>query len=173
MSRRKLDALRALADRPGTPAEGEVAREMLRKLEAKQQAEARVQKNPYRPFSDIVQPGDIFEFMRRSGRMHQNTSSHTGSAVNSMFTDAILAQREHHFPKGTRVYYNKWAYKENCPGVVVGYSKQYNRMRIKFDHLKTVRSVPVHGPNGWHISKKPLVDRLRVYILSDKYRGEA
>jgi len=38
MKARRLQALRSLAERPGTPAEGEVAREMLAKLEAKRSA---------------------------------------------------------------------------------------------------------------------------------------
>lgn len=36
MTARKLQALRNLAERPGTPAEGELAREILARLEAKQ-----------------------------------------------------------------------------------------------------------------------------------------
>lgn len=52
MTRRKLEALRALAERPGTPAEGAVAREMLKRAEA-QPCEA----NPLGKFAQFMRSG--------------------------------------------------------------------------------------------------------------------
>jgi hypothetical protein len=58
--------------------------------------------------------------------------------------------------RGARVFYNRWAYEANCPGRVVGYSYDWSWVRIKFDHLKTSRAVPIYQSGKWHLSTEPL-----------------
>jgi len=75
------------------------------------------------------------------------------------------------FPKGTRVYYNYWGYKNNTPGTVVGMPRHlpygtyrhdrahnWECIRIKFDHLKNPRNVPIYSHKGCHLSEEPLDD---------------
>jgi hypothetical protein len=67
------------------------------------------------------------------------------------------------------VYYNKWPYDLNSPGTVTGWPKPDGRnwgwRRIKVDHLKSARAVPIYSTAGWHLSKEPLdiaeAERLR------------
>ena len=67
-------------------------------------------------------------------------------------------EKRNRFCAGDLVFYNYWAYPKNCPGTVAGFGKRWDWMRIKFDHLKTVRSVPVYDAFGWHLSPCPLND---------------
>jgi hypothetical protein len=68
---------------------------------------------------------------------------------------------EAEFPRFTKIYYNRWAYGRNESGVIVGKKPKQVQgqtwVRIKFDHLKSPRSVPVtSAKRGCHISKEPL-----------------
>ncbi len=65
------------------------------------------------------------------------------------------------FPRFTKIYYNYWAYGSNDGGVIVGKKPRQIQgqiwLRIKFDHLKSPRSVPVTSTkHGCHISRVPL-----------------
>ena len=66
------------------------------------------------------------------------------------------------FPRFTTIYYNYWAYKKNQRGVIVGKSHKEVEgrtwLRIKFDHLKTPRAVPITSVKGCHISTAPLAE---------------
>ena len=61
------------------------------------------------------------------------------------------------FPRGTKVFYNYWAYPFNCPAAIVGKETKLIQgetwIRMKFDHLKQARRVPVTSAKGCHISK--------------------
>lgn len=68
---------------------------------------------------------------------------------------------EAEFPRFTKIYYNYWTYSPNETGVIVGKKPKDIQgkiwVRIKFDHLKQPRSVPVTSvKHGCHISKVPL-----------------
>lgn len=68
---------------------------------------------------------------------------------------------EAEFPRFTKIYYNYWAYNRNETGVIVGKKPKEIQgriwIRIKFDHLKQPRSVPVTSDkHGCHISREPL-----------------
>jgi hypothetical protein len=108
MTARTIQALRNLATRPGTEAEGLLAEKILSLVDL--------------GYEDIP-------------------SSKTASQL---------------FPVGTRVYYNYWAYAPNCPAVVVGYCTDTNWIRLKFDHLKARRNVPIHSVQGWHLFTSPI-----------------
>jgi hypothetical protein len=64
------------------------------------------------------------------------------------------------FPRGTAVFYNRWAYPQNDPCIVVGKQAKIIQgetwVRMRFTHLKQPRRVPVTSAKGCHISKTPL-----------------
>jgi hypothetical protein len=109
--RRTIESLKRLAERPGTPAEGETARRLLEKM------------------GENISPPYI-------GRV---------------FTIA-------NFPRGTRVFYQYWAYENATGAIACDLSKVIQGqiwMRIKFDHLKQARWVPVTSKRGCHLAQKP------------------
>jgi hypothetical protein len=109
--RKTIASLRRLAERPGTPAEGELARRLLEKMST-------APKRTVKPF--------------------------------------LAAE----FPRGTAVFYNYWAYRENDPCQIVGKEPKVAEgqtwLRMKFDSLKQPRWVPVTSAMGCHISRTPL-----------------
>jgi hypothetical protein len=146
MNRRKIEALRALAERPGTPAEGIVAREMLAKAEAAAPGHT---------------PGDFHSWI--TSRFSTPSRCPCGSTVingcecsNMAGHSAMDAIKRERFPRGTRVFYNQWAYGTNDPGTVVGYGTDWNRIRIQFDRLKRPQSVTVYSQKGIHLSTEPI-----------------
>lgn len=136
MSARKIAALRALAERPGTEAEGAVAREKLAKLMAASPA----------PPTTIM---DSFADTIRS------------AVDRCVAREELRAEIQRRFKPGDLVYYNRWAYAANEAGIVKGYPKPTTDnaawLRIKFDRLKTARNVPIFSEDGWHLSHTPLV----------------
>jgi hypothetical protein len=62
------------------------------------------------------------------------------------------------FPAGTRTFYCYWCYR-NTPGEVCKQRPEMRRgewwMRIRFDHLKQPRWVPVTSQLGCHLSLTP------------------
>ena len=166
-SRRRIQALEALAYRPGTESEGEVARIMLDRHRAA---------HPSNPLTDYLSGGDIADFIFATrGEVSRRCpcgAHHAGVCENSREHDRISEEAAKRFPRGTRVYYNCWAYEKNCTGTVcASYSNRWNWLRIKFDHLKQSRPVPVYDVDGWHISTEPLEDESLIYRLSSCYRG--
>jgi hypothetical protein len=168
VSQRRLEALRNLAARPGTPEEGAVARAMLAKLESRPAVEL----HGLDILKQYLRDGDYDAFrnnMRREYPLQEKPSARlwtcpcglkwpTNEPCRNTFGahGRIGNERFERFGRAVRVYYNYWAYEPNCPGTLVGYSKEWNWVRIKFDHLKTVRSVPIYSPKGWHLSTEPL-----------------
>lgn len=60
MKHRRLAALRALAERPGTPAEGVVAREMLARAEAKRNEQYPTdERSKWQLFEEYLRTGDV------------------------------------------------------------------------------------------------------------------
>ena len=103
-----IEALRRLAERPGTPEEGETAKRLLKQFGA---------------LEWIVTPFDHAKF-----------------------------------PKGTRVFYCYWCYRNEPATVVQSVLKHTGGetwMCLKFDSLKRSRWVPVTSPLGCHIGMKP------------------
>jgi hypothetical protein len=74
----------------------------------------------------------------------------------------IQTQIRVRFTKGQRVFYNYHAYPPDCPAIVIGYvSLEANEngtypwawIRLKFDHLKANRSVPIWSEDGCCLSE--------------------
>lgn len=156
MSQRRLEALRQLAERPGTDAEGILAREKLRRLEAK--GVPLEQHTFYYQWRRVDIP--THWYCKCGDRLKVGMK-----CTNTIRHEFIRQQVKEKFPKGATVYYNYWAYYANQRGVVVGYptpkSAHYETelwcwIRIKFDNLKQSRVVPIHSVKGWHLSTEPL-----------------
>ena len=148
MNQRKINAIRSLAERPGTEAEGLAAREALKRLkipERRNSGERSV--NWLFPERYTCACGSRYPF----GGKCQETSKH----------EAIRAEARKRFPRGTRVYYNRWCYSRNAPGTITGYpvmpfSGDWHWVRVKFDDLKSARSIPVRSERGWHLFTEPV-----------------
>ena len=141
MTTRRLAALSNLAERPGTHAEGNVAREKLKR------AERSTVTWPITKSRGITSTCDC------GGPILYGLG-----CVRSDLHYALNGEMRRRFPRGTRVYYNKWAYSRNCPAFVTGYSEKWNWIRLKFDHLKTSRAVPIYVAGRWHLSTTPVTD---------------
>lgn len=154
MNRRKIQALRNLAERPGTEAEGIVAREMLAKLENKSPEEDLISR-----FRRFLRTGNLDD-LPEGNPLWQcvcGTISHRGQPCSTFWRHhEIKREMETRFPVGSRVYYNYWAYNENCSATVIGYSGDWNCIRLKFAHLKSRRNVPIYRHGYWHLSLDPL-----------------
>lgn len=154
MNRRRIEALRALAERPGTVAEGELAREMLARAEKSQPKRSRTE-----AFSAYLKSHSIEDLEESCGPNLCACGAlrpFFESCMDSFRHQAIAGEIRKRFPKGTRVYYNYWDYSRNDPGVVTEYPCTWNWLRIKFDRLKAARSVPIYSPKGWHLSVAPV-----------------
>ena len=158
MNARRLEALRNLAERPGTEAEGQRAREILKRHGYSVEA-PRVEK----PKTRIVYRGRSWDFPDTwkcdCGREYPINVK----CADTERHERIRSKVRERFKRGDRVYYNCWAYSPNCPGTVTGYvterSGSYARcwgwLNVKFDHLKQSRSVPVVKDGKWILSKEP------------------
>lgn len=153
---RKLEALKRLAERPGTEAEGEVARAMLKKLKAKEKADPKP-KARKRNFDDWLRDLNGPVSMKCAcGDSFMSNEACKAAARHENIRAEVAAR----FSKGDTVFYNKWAYNVNSKGVVVGFVKpdalNWGWIRVRFDHLKTDRAVPIYSVYGWHLSNHPL-----------------
>lgn len=161
MTSRRLQALRNLAERPGTEAEGNLAREIL----------ARIEKDPRDPlddFRDFLRSGSLNDLARAVGDHVCDCGTRYPAFTkcpNVSRHEELRAEALRRFPRGTRSYYNKWAYSRNCPCVVKCASPQWNWMRVKFDHLKSARSIPIYSADGWHLSTEPITDIEALRVL--------
>lgn len=191
MSSRKIDALRRLAERPGTEHEGIVARAMLAKLQAKQAAAGGFRdyeaeyRAAYAAFAERRISLDEFIAATRKHTQWVNDNLPTewtcdcGTVlpVGQKCREAwwhldIQTQIRAKFKIGDRVYYNRWAYAKNSPGRVSAYLKthkmedQWGWISVKFDHLKSSRQVPIFSAKGWHLSHEPITDATQQDRLS-------
>lgn len=177
-SRRKLEALRNLAERPGTEAEGKLAREILDRLEV----DTPLNLGEWAPWKSFVEyeAGRInrdgfIERLRRHAQWHREQPLPTtwmcacgqtwdigikggNIKAHAKIQDQIRAR----FTKGDRVFYNYLAYSQNCTASVAGYVRPTREngnhpwawITLKFDHLKNNRQVPIYSTRGWHLSKE-------------------
>lgn len=101
-----IESLRRVAERPGSPNEGEMARRLL--------AQLGVMAWTPKPFE--------------------------------------------HYPKGTRVFYCYWCYRNDAATVASSEVKQVRGekwMLLKFDRIKRARWVPVTSSLGFHLGLEP------------------
>lgn len=174
MNQRKLEALRNLAERPGTEAEGALARELLARFEARQDVDPGT---PWSIFREHLRgKSSVAEFVDELARHMQRGMGVTDwtcacgaklalseKCSNIVGHLAIQTEIRTRFKKGDRVFYNYWAYPKDCPATVAGYVKlgpdgghahPWGWIRLKFDHLKSARAVPIYK-EGWCLSHTP------------------
>lgn len=160
MSRRRLEALRNLAARPGNEAEGRVAREKLKSFEKKHPDTAR--SSGFWVSLTYSGAGSGFGFPLRATCYCGTEYDFAKECPNTDRHEFIRAEIKTRFKRGDRVYYNYWAYSPNCPATVAGYlrgdSRSWFWILLKFDHLKQVRSVPIYSRLGWHLSSEPVLN---------------
>lgn len=160
-----LEALRRLAERPGTEHEGNVAREMLRKLEAKLADEPEDESPLIRYLRTNDMDGFLSAIRRTGGRWKVRCSC--GAEHNNDETcrdvirhEAIRMDIRVKFPLDSIVYYNYHAYEMNAYAMVAGYPipklGNWGWIRLKLAGLQSVRAVPIYSPLGYHISLKPV-----------------
>lgn len=176
-SQRKIDALRALAERPGTPEEGILARVFLGRLEAAGvnhegeqdiwtalEAQCRGAmstsdltetlmrwvraRNAQRPTHWFCQCGNSIPIQQKC----QDTDRHEG----------IRIQIKERFKKGDRVFYNQQSYvygEGNAPATVTGFVRpkpdNWAYLRIKMDQHKNSQAAPVYSEKGWLLTHIP------------------
>ena len=172
---RRMDALRRLAERPGTEHEGAVALAMLER-ERDKVKEIKPEDCLSAFLRGDIHVTDFVDMMQR----HRGTPEQRYSVeqVDELPTcpcgqryyhghkclaldrhEAIRVDIRNRFPLGSRVYCNRWAYSTNCPGTVVAHVKDpelWGWISIRFDHLKSARRVPVISNKGCHLSTRPL-----------------
>lgn len=176
-----IDALRRLAERPGTEHEGIVAREMLRRLETKLTATSgdfeAEWTAAYRAFARKEIGIDAFCAAMRKHTEHVVASlpeswkcacgatvprgEKCGDQYQHLSFQTSIRTRFH---KGDRVFYNMHAYPENDPGIVAAYVKlkpengtyPWAWISVRFDRLKGARQIPVVSDRGWHLSREPV-----------------
>lgn len=178
MTTRRLEALRALAERPGTEAEGILAREILDRLEGEQTHRAEEQYRRWlrrdisldellramKPQPLTPEELDALHFASRQAEEARLRVDHA----------AIQAEIRRRFKKGDRIFYNKWAYSKNEPGVVTGYVRPkaengthpWAWLSCRFDRHLWPRQIPVWSERGWHLSLEPLGD-----VEAERLRG--
>ncbi len=159
MSTRKIEALRRLAERPGTEAEGIVAREMLKRFEAK----AGISSPSDRlipSLRDLLRRYDIPDVVKcPCGEVRPIGE---GPCTNVWRHLEIQTEIRAQFKKGDVVFYNYHAYPKNCPGVIAKYvplgrDSTWHWISVKFGHLKHSRQVPIIDADGkWCLTKEPV-----------------
>lgn len=186
MNQRTLEALRNLAERPGTEAEGKLAREILARFDGGAITDAPAdEQDAWATFRDYLRRDasidDLIDVLRRQGRTQTYkppelwVSCECGGDSRPWNTkcphldrqEAIRVDAKKYFPKGTRVYYNKWAYPRNCAGVSTGHQSEWGWLRVKFDHLKSARDIPIYTAAGWHLTTDPVADSERLAVLRE------
>ncbi len=190
MTDRKLSALRALAERPGTTHEGEVARRKLREYEATLKTRGSGASTSFRSWksgfsftgsaTNIEDIADLLEKLKRQMDDPFSFASERWTCAcgaswpqgvkcsDTLRHDNIQNQIRVNFKRGERVYYNCHAYDLNCPGTVAAYIKPQRDngaypwawLSVKFDHLKNARQCPIYSAQGWHLSHFPLPEDL-------------
>ncbi len=176
MNIRKLQALRNLAERPGTEAEGALARELLAKAEGRRRdAYPPDEADAWIALEDYIS-GSIRteEYLERLDKHYSRPTTWVCACGAEVFVrqkclngagHAVIQETiRSRFKKGDRVFYNYWAYGLNSPATVVGYVKPTREngshpwawIRLKFDHLKNSRQAPIWSEKGCHLSFEPL-----------------
>lgn len=153
--RRRIEALRNLAERPGTEAEGKVARAMLERVLAKERAAADPASDAFDKFKDYLRTGSMDDLAHAVGMRECDCGVRFpafGMCPNERGHQIIEDTIRRRFPVGSRVYYNRWSYAPNLPGIVAGKPDTWNRLAVRFDGLKGQRTVPVYSRLGWHLT---------------------
>lgn len=160
-----IASLRRLAERPGTPEEGDTARRLLRKMEAAHTHHRR-------------QSFYMDDWLRQyRARVYPVPAPSRPRPQPDAYARTAAPFNAEEFPVGTRIFYNYWACDANAPGTIVGKKQAHQQLagkawvRIKFDHLKQARWVPVTSGAGVHISTVPLSAERSKYMRFTAFVG--
>ena len=150
ISNRKIGALRNLAERPGTTAEGIAARLALTRLNV-----SKIQYETLRRY-------DIRWQVNEYCTCPCGTVYHCGEKCTDFGRHVnIMCDLRARFPRGTEVFYSKWCYAPNLRGRVTGFPMKpfdgdWHWIRVKFDHLKSAISIPTRSAKGGHLFTAPV-----------------
>lgn len=155
VSNRKLQALINLAERPGTPAEGEVARAMLAKLG-----------HPYVPRPQAPPP-------RPAAKPRQRRAAPAPPKRPDLFNDPIKVAQiiRFRFPLGSRVFFNAKGYPMNHPGMVCHYERAGTRLKVWFDDAPTATWIHAISDWGWHLTTKKMSKKTAAHMGSKVAAG--
>jgi hypothetical protein len=156
--RTKLEAARTLAELGATEGERDAARAAVKRLEARYGHPDIYPHGGFRAvFSSFTAEENALTAKFFFQKCECGTRFPRGSSCPNTTRHAeIDIEKRKRFPRGSRVYYNCWAYAANCTGKVIGYTHEWNWIRIKFYHLKSSRNVPIYSEKGWHLSTEPV-----------------
>lgn len=162
----RIEALRRLAERPGTEHEGAVAREMLRKLIDKQ-----FQSEELRKFTHVRDILDNWEAWS-DARLGTVMATCPCGTDYEMFPNkqscwnldkhiAYKIEISKRFPVGSTAYYSCWAYEPNDECEILrrtpkAASDDWRWVRVKFKRLKTSRTIPIISELGFHLFSEPV-----------------
>jgi hypothetical protein len=163
-SDRRLSALRALADRPGTEAEGRLAREILERLEVRDTEEYRRWQRKEISLDDLLRSVKPEPLTREELAFLRYRTDQEREAKEAAQHIEIQKEIRKRFTKGDRVYYNQWAYDANDPGTVTGYLRPKKEngthpwawINVKLDRLLWPRQLPIWSERGWHLTHEPV-----------------
>lgn len=160
MSQRTLDALRNLAERPGTEAEGVLARELLERLRGKDADETVVYRRWLRKEISL---DDLLRSMKPAPLTVEEQMAVDLENERKRELEIQTEIREK-FKIGDQVFYNFRGYKTNHPCEVSGYSRGF-LIALKCACSMWPRSLTAYSARGWHLSHDPVsneeAERLR------------
>lgn len=167
-----MEALRQMAERGATEHERDTARIKLARALARRQ-----RRSPYEAFRSYLRTGsmeDLNEACRTSTCVICGKHFPSGlSCPHSSEHAQDHANLREKFPRGLLVYYNYWAYPENCPAVVSGYTATVGWIRLKFDHLKNARAVPIFYEGELRLSDAPMPSEIALRMRRRHGAGAA
>ncbi len=139
-SARKLQALQNLAERPGTEAEGRVARAMLEKLTGR----------PYTPQRPAPPPPFSIPYRPKKAPAAKRTV-----VLPKWYTDPLKRAEKvrQRFPIGSVIYYNARGWPDNTSGYILGHERAGFRVRVEFS--SGIKLVHACSDLGWHLSHNP------------------
>ncbi len=160
-SPRKIQALQNLAERPGTEAEGRVAREMLEKLTGKAYSPSPPSTTAQRPqyYSNdyfAKRARDAAESARKARQSppRKPEPSYVGDRLK------LAIEVRERFPIGTKVFYNAPGYPPNASGIVMGFQRAGHCVTVAFDFDGETAQIPACSSRGWHLTKQKMDRKL-------------
>lgn len=145
-SQRTLDAILRLAERPGTEAEGIVAREMLRRLSVEpDRPKPRSLEDILRGAEETPMTREELAFIRHSEEVRIRMEA-------SVRYEAMIRGLK----KGDRIYFNQVRYPKNDPGTVCGPTDGSLTVRVRLDRNMWPTRIHAYQGGGKCLSLEPL-----------------
>lgn len=155
----RIEALRRLAERPGTEHEGLVARKMLKRLKAKTATKPEPDSVPakYR-MAEFWNGGNPVVIQCHCGEMFTSRTPCEQSSRHERIRAEILSR----FAVGDRVFFNRYGYLLNAAANIIKVfdkaADKWNSVQLKFEGSGKTKAITVlaYSIYGWHLSKSPL-----------------